>query len=111
MRVSQTLLIVILNAESVTHYIYIFFIHQDPTCDNKNINILISTSPHTKVKTLTRLTTKITVKGMKGDSELTVKPDYLSKELCNSLSDKIRQSMHLRQYYHKRQKNDEMRPG
>ena len=54
---------------------------------------------------------KMKVGGMKGKSELTIQPNYLSKEICDSLSEKNRKSQYLRQYHRKRKINDDMRPG
>ena len=48
---------------------------------------------------------------MKGESELTIKPNYLQKEDCQSLASAIRESSYSRQYFQKRNTNDNMQLG
>ena len=75
------------------------------------MNVIISTCPRTKEKTIIPISSKIKVDGMKGESELTIKPKYLCKEVCQSLAATIRESPHLRQYFQKRIPNDNTQPG
>ena len=77
---------------------------------SNTMNAIIKTCPHTKKKTSMRIMSKMKVGGMKGKSELTIQPDYLSKEICDSLSANIRNSKYLCQIIAKG-KNYDMHPG
>ena len=48
------------------------------------MNAIIKTCPRTKKKTAMRLMSKMKVDGIKGKSELTIQPNYLSKEICDA---------------------------
>jgi hypothetical protein len=52
------------------------------------INVIIKTCPHTKKKTSMMIMSKMKVDGMKGNSELIIQPNYLSKDICGNLTEK-----------------------
>ena len=98
-----------MNSYSPTNTYYILYFSSKGIA--KNMNVVTSTCPITKKKTTIHIASKIKVNGMKGDSELTIMPNYLSKEVCHSLATTIRTSDLLRQYFRKRKKSDDMQPG
>jgi hypothetical protein len=76
-----------------------------------NMNVITSTCHISRKKTTIHIVSKIRVNGMKGDSELTIMPNYLAKEVCHSLATMIWTSEFLRQYFQKRKKSDDMQLG
>ena len=73
--------------------------------------MILSTCLHTNLRTIIPIASKMTVDRMKGKSELTNMPHYLTKDVCQSLAATINKLAHLRQYYEKQKINDEMQPG
>ena len=98
---------IFITTDHNTDLVYISIIEfSDAGSDDisNDVNAIISTCPHTKERTIIQLTSKMKVDGMKGKSELTIQPNYLSKEICDNLSANIQNSNYLRQYHRKRKK-------